>query len=473
MLLQNGDDFDLLLPFLVGFEEAETLLDEITVEGDICRVVLRKTTPFRSNVEVVYVLNTNRGSSNILMTLPEEVRDMIFEMCLRDHLYASTKKFFTGARCARAVVLRRWLPQSDNIKVLGTTSFLQSMKKITFTGHFIGAGYNMGLLLVAMKERGDLHPMLEPHIRHCSWPTSTIAQDYHFCRQGPLSQQLLNGFDQINKTLGRGKRLSARQWQQARSELASALEQTSTVTPIPCPARRSSAVLCTPVGQQLDGIAQLERLTLAQLEKNGPFPRRWYLQYDAEERCIRYRTRHDERVYPYHLLSAQLVEAYAQTLLQPDPVREPYNGALHPPHSYQAGDWTWHEQSEGYAAAIRDAFNCINKQDYAFSGEITARVASIRNDPLMSDHPQEFYHPQDRPTLHRNSKALDSEVGAAMLARSLGYSLAIMEAEDFSPLQLLNPKAGTPKVQARWSPGDLASYLLHYISGNFLAPGSP
>lgn len=119
----------------------------------------------------------------------------------------------------------RWLPQSDNIKVLGTTSFLQSMKKITFTGHFIGAGYNMGLLLVAMKERGDLHPMLEPHIRHCSWPTSTIAQDYHFCRQGPLSQQLLNGFDQINKTLGRGKRLSARQWQQARSEFASALEQ--------------------------------------------------------------------------------------------------------------------------------------------------------------------------------------------------------------------------------------------------------
>lgn len=61
MLLQNGDDFDLLLPLLVGFEEAETLLDEITVEGDICRVVLRKKTPFRSNVEVVYVLNTNRG----------------------------------------------------------------------------------------------------------------------------------------------------------------------------------------------------------------------------------------------------------------------------------------------------------------------------------------------------------------------------------------------------------------------------
>lgn len=135
-------------------------------------------------------------------------------------------------------------------------------------------------------------------------------------------------------------------------------------------------------------------------------------------------------------------------------MRESRKGALHPPHSYQAGEWTWQEKNEGFAAAIRDSFNSINKQDYAFPGEIAARVTSIKNDSTMSDCPQEFYHPQDRPTLDKNLQALDSEVDAAMLARSLGYSLGIMDVDDFSPLQLLNPEAETHRVQARWSLDD-------------------
>ena len=203
--------------------------------------------------------------------------------------------------------------------------------------------------------------------------------------------------------------------------------------------------------------------------KNGPLPSSHYLQYDAEKRCIRFRTKGDEHIYTYHPLSAQFVEAYPQTPLRPDPVRESFNGALHPPHSYQAGEWTWHEKSEGYAAAIRDAFNSINKQGYAFAAVIAARVTSIKNDSNMSDCPQEFYHPQDRPTLDRNSQALDSEVDAAMLARSLGYSLAIIEVEDFAPLQLLNPDVDTPKVQIRWSLGDHCELFPPLYVGHFLS----
>ncbi|KAI7153532.1 hypothetical protein KC349_g8298 [Hortaea werneckii] len=171
-------------------------------------------------------------------------------------------------------------------------------------------------------------------------------------------------------------------------------------------------------------MAQIERLILAELNRNGPLPPRWYLQYNAEQHCIRYRTRDDEHIYRYHPLSAEFVEAYPQTLLRPDPKRETCEGALHPPHSYQAGEWTWHEKSEGYAAAILDAFNCINKQDYVLAGEIAARVTSIKNDSTIDERPKEFYHPQDRPTVYRNSQALDSEVDAAMLARSLGYDWA-------------------------------------------------
>lgn len=63
MLLRNGDDFDLHLHPLVEpdyFYKTEKLLDVITPEGHICRVVLSKKT-FYSNVEVVYVLKTDRG----------------------------------------------------------------------------------------------------------------------------------------------------------------------------------------------------------------------------------------------------------------------------------------------------------------------------------------------------------------------------------------------------------------------------
>ena len=160
--------------------------------------------------------------------------------------------------------------------------------------------------------------------------------------------------------------------------------------------------------------------------------------------------------------------AYPQTPLRSDPVRKTCKGALHPPHSYQAGEWTWHEKNERCAAAVRDAFNPINKQDYSFAGEIAARVTSIKNDSTMSDCPQEFYNPQDRPTLDRNLQALDSEVDAAMLARSLGYSLAIMVAEDFSPLQLLDPEAETPRVQARWSLCDHYKLFPPLYVGHFL-----
>ncbi|KAI6833903.1 hypothetical protein KC340_g7955 [Hortaea werneckii] len=150
------------------------------------------------------------------------------------------------------------------------------------------------------------------------------------------------------------------------------------------------------------------------------------------------------------------------------PSRETCEGALHPPHSYQAGEWKWHEKSEGYAAAIRDAFNCINKQDYMLAGEIAARVTSVKNDSTIDERPQEFYHPQYRPTVYRNSQALDSEVDAAMLARSLGYSLAIIVVEDFSPLQLLDPEAATPKVQARWSLGNGYELWPPLYVGHFL-----
>lgn len=72
----------------------------------------------------------------------------------------------------------------------------------------------------------------------------------------------------------------------------------------------------------------------------------------------------------------------------------------------------------------------------------------------MSDFPQEFYHPQDRPTLYLNSQVLDIKADAAIIPRSLRYSLATTEMEDLSPLQLHNREVDTPKVQARWSLSD-------------------
>lgn len=59
MLLQNGDDFDLHLPPL-GEPKTEKLLDVITTEGEHCRVLLIQKT-YNSNVEVAYVLKTDRG----------------------------------------------------------------------------------------------------------------------------------------------------------------------------------------------------------------------------------------------------------------------------------------------------------------------------------------------------------------------------------------------------------------------------
>ena len=71
----------------------------------------------------------------------------------------------------------------------------------------------------------------------------------------------------------------------------------------------------------------------------------------------------------------------------------------------------------------------------------------------MEERPQEFYHPFDRPNLHRAVQAAKNEVDAAMLARILEYSLAVIEVEEFTPLQLLDPALETPKVQVRWSLG--------------------
>lgn len=60
-LLQNGDDFDLHLPPLAEkFQKTEKMLDVITTEGDLCRVLLSQKT-FYSNLEVAYVLKTDRG----------------------------------------------------------------------------------------------------------------------------------------------------------------------------------------------------------------------------------------------------------------------------------------------------------------------------------------------------------------------------------------------------------------------------
>ncbi|GAB1736925.1 hypothetical protein NU219Hw_g294t1 [Hortaea werneckii] len=148
---------------------------------------------------------------------------------------------------------------------------------------------------------------------------------------------------------------------------------------------------------------QAEKLILAEPDKDESLPQRWYLQYDAEEHCIHCRTRDDEHIYRYHPLSAEFVEAYPQTLLQPDPKKETCEGALHAPHSYQAGGWTWHEKNEGYAAAIRDAFNCINDQGHVSASEIAARVTSIKNDSTIRTFQQGDHHPQDRPFLYWNS----------------------------------------------------------------------
>ncbi|KAI7294214.1 hypothetical protein KC343_g133 [Hortaea werneckii] len=93
MLLRNGDDFDLHLHPAIdsdSFYKTEKLLDVITPEGHICRVVLSRKN-FYSNLEVAYVLKIDRGSRNCLMNLPKEVRRMIFEPCLQYDRYAPRK----------------------------------------------------------------------------------------------------------------------------------------------------------------------------------------------------------------------------------------------------------------------------------------------------------------------------------------------------------------------------------------------
>ncbi|KAI7202659.1 hypothetical protein KC316_g525 [Hortaea werneckii] len=271
MLLQNGDDFDLHLPPLVEFQETRKLLDVITTEGDLCRVLLSKKT-FYSNLEVAYVLKTDRGSRNLLMTLPKEVRLMIFQPCLQYDPYAPLEKFlpalaalerwsrprswvFNSPACLEEVIchdteytmfgvplppitavskqlrsetldtyaslnhfhltskIAKCLPRSDKIRVQGTTSLLQSMKKITYTGHFYDLGCEMALLLVAMKERGFLHPMLELSIRLHYGPLS--GEEYHDCRPQLIHQDLHDHFDKIGKALGRGKDMTTAQWEQA------------------------------------------------------------------------------------------------------------------------------------------------------------------------------------------------------------------------------------------------------------------
>lgn len=67
MLMRNGDDdFDLYLPPFAKFKETEKLLDVITTEHEICRVVLSRRST-RSTLEVAYVLRIRRGYGSVVV----------------------------------------------------------------------------------------------------------------------------------------------------------------------------------------------------------------------------------------------------------------------------------------------------------------------------------------------------------------------------------------------------------------------
>lgn len=205
-----------------------------------------------------------------------------------------------------------------------------------------------------------------------------------------------------------------------------------------------------------DTTRHIETLITREIMQNGPLPCRWYLQYDIERDRLCYRLKDDESVYQYHPLSLEFGEKYPQTRLETTPRKTTCIGVLHPPHCYQAGHWTWTEMTDGFEGAVVGALNAINSRldrPYVFDKHIRDRMHSIKSGATIDERPQDFYHPLDRPNLHRANQAASNEVDAAMLARDLGYSLAVIEVEGFTPLQLLSPELKTPKVQARWSLG--------------------
>ncbi|KAI7485785.1 hypothetical protein KC351_g3736 [Hortaea werneckii] len=206
----------------------------------------------------------------------------------------------------------------------------------------------------------------------------------------------------------------------------------------------------------LDTSRHIETLIVREIKQHGPLPSRWYFQYDIERDRLCYRLKDNESVYQCHPLSSDFRKKYPQTRFEITPRRATCVGVLHPPHCYQAGEWTWTEATDGFTGAVGGALNAINShldRPYVFDKHIRERVHSIKNETRIDEQPQDFYHPLDRPSLHRTNQAANKEVDAAMLARELGHSLAVIEVEDFTALQLLNPELETPKVQARWSLG--------------------
>lgn len=93
-------------------------------------------------------------------------------------------------------------------------------EKITYTGHLYGFNCEMALLLVAMKERGFLHPMLELNIR-LHYAGSHNGETYHSCRPWLIDQDLYDQFDQIGKALGRDKDMTTAKWEQAEAQWVS------------------------------------------------------------------------------------------------------------------------------------------------------------------------------------------------------------------------------------------------------------
>lgn len=110
------------------------------------------------------------------------------------------------------------LLRSDKIRIQSTISLLQALKKVTYTGHFTGFGFQMGLLLICMKERGYLHPLIQLDIRLHNGPRRQIEERYHFCRPQPIRRDLLDTFFHIGRALGRSEDISVEQWQQAQDQ---------------------------------------------------------------------------------------------------------------------------------------------------------------------------------------------------------------------------------------------------------------
>lgn len=134
----------------------------------------------------------------------------------------------------------------------------------------------------------------------------------------------------------------------------------------------------------------------------------------------------------HHPLTVTFREKYPHIEFAAEAERPPVKGVLHPP-SYQAGEWRWSEQTEGFAAAVAgslDGFFGALGQEYTYRSQVDERVINVKMGLPHNKIPKVFYYPADWPSITNNKQSATRESDAALLVRNYGYSLVVVEVQN-------------------------------------------